>query len=578
MANKSVFKAAPGGKTMPKADTVNRAGGKAYSLSPKAAIAQYAATGTFNDQFYVTGENLLDEALEICKNVDPEFLAKTAMYSREAGRMKDMPAFICAVLASRKTKDGAPDLAAQQLLKRIFPVVIDNGRMLRNFVQMIRSGKTGRKSFGTMPKKLVQSWFDSKPVDAIFKMSMGNDPSMADIIKLTRPRPTGPDRQALYGYLADVNPEKTHKDKAWGYDKSALPPLVQQYEAVKAARAKDPKAKVDLPRLPWEMVTGLPLTDKDWETVALNATWTQLRMNLNTFARHGVFKNPVTTKLLAAKLKDKEEIEKAKPFPYQLFIAYLNTLPNQELNQLTGGWHHSYAPNQAAEVEAEVPQEMRNSLHVAAEYATANIPTIDGAVYVGIDVSGSMQSPITGTQQKGVSSKARCVDVASLIGCSFFRKNAGSMILPFSDNLFLRHGLEPMDSVFTNAKKLASLGGGGTNMSSVLDHLNKVKAMGNLVIFASDTHTWMDSGHTWGGETSVAAGWATFKKRNPKAKLVSINLQAGATCQVQSNPDVLNIGGFSDAMWEVIKKFVEGVPSSDYWVEVIEKMELPQLA
>jgi 60 kDa SS-A/Ro ribonucleoprotein len=36
----------------PKANTVNEAGGIAYKLSPKAALAQYAATGCFNHTFY----------------------------------------------------------------------------------------------------------------------------------------------------------------------------------------------------------------------------------------------------------------------------------------------------------------------------------------------------------------------------------------------------------------------------------------------------------------------------------------------------------------------------------------------
>ena len=33
-------------------------------------------------------------------------------------------------------------------MKAVFPRVIDNGKMLRNFVQVVRSGTVGRKSFG----------------------------------------------------------------------------------------------------------------------------------------------------------------------------------------------------------------------------------------------------------------------------------------------------------------------------------------------------------------------------------------------------------------------------------------------
>ena len=50
--------------------------------------------------------------------------------------MKDMPALLCAILAVRDVK----------LLEAIFPRVIDNGKMLRTFVQILRSGVVGRKS------------------------------------------------------------------------------------------------------------------------------------------------------------------------------------------------------------------------------------------------------------------------------------------------------------------------------------------------------------------------------------------------------------------------------------------------
>ena len=36
--------------------------------------------------------------------------------------------------------------------------VIDNGKMLRTFIQIVRSGAVGRKSLGTRPKRLVQRW------------------------------------------------------------------------------------------------------------------------------------------------------------------------------------------------------------------------------------------------------------------------------------------------------------------------------------------------------------------------------------------------------------------------------------
>src|SRR5207237_1326368 len=59
MASKSVFKSYRG-KLVPRATAVNEAGGPAYALPPKGALAQYIATGCLNATFYAGGEAQLD--------------------------------------------------------------------------------------------------------------------------------------------------------------------------------------------------------------------------------------------------------------------------------------------------------------------------------------------------------------------------------------------------------------------------------------------------------------------------------------------------------------------------------------
>src|SRR5262249_36248291 len=135
MANKNLFSSIVG-KLLPKTDAINEANAPAYQLSPKQQLAQYAATGCLSHTFYAEAQEQLARVLDLCKEVDAEFIARTAVYARECGFMKDIPALLCAVLS---VKDRA-------LFEEIFPRVIDNGKMLRNFVQIMRSGATGRKS------------------------------------------------------------------------------------------------------------------------------------------------------------------------------------------------------------------------------------------------------------------------------------------------------------------------------------------------------------------------------------------------------------------------------------------------
>src|SRR5262249_19777021 len=143
-------------KMIPAANTINEAGGPAYRFSPQHALAQYAATGCLNATYYASAEQQLGTVVALASQVEPEFLARTAIFCRERGFMRDMLALLCALLSVR----------SPQLLAQVFDRVIDDGKMLRNFVQILRSGAVGRKSLGTRPKKLVLEWLAKRDDEA----------------------------------------------------------------------------------------------------------------------------------------------------------------------------------------------------------------------------------------------------------------------------------------------------------------------------------------------------------------------------------------------------------------------------
>ena len=158
MANKNLFSSALA-KFLPRADTVNQAGGVAFAYGPEHKLAQLAATGTLADGFYADAATQLAETLKAVWAVDAEFVAKTAIYARQSGAMKDMPALLTATLTM-----SDPDLAVI-----VFKRVIDNGRMLRNFVQIMRSGQTGRTSLGSRPKRLVREWLEAASIKQLMQ-------------------------------------------------------------------------------------------------------------------------------------------------------------------------------------------------------------------------------------------------------------------------------------------------------------------------------------------------------------------------------------------------------------------------
>src|SRR5947209_8425558 len=104
MANKNLFKSIVG-KLLPVTDALNDERAPAYALEPKHALAQYAATGCMNHTFYTSAEEQLAKVLELCAQVEPEFIAKAAVFCRERGFMKDMPAILCAEIGRASCRE-----------------------------------------------------------------------------------------------------------------------------------------------------------------------------------------------------------------------------------------------------------------------------------------------------------------------------------------------------------------------------------------------------------------------------------------------------------------------------------------
>ena len=515
MANKGLFASAVA-KLLPRTDTVNRESAPAYVYGPEAKLAQLAATGALSDTFYGAAETQLADVLDAAKAVDPYFVAQAAIYARKSGAMKDMPALLAAYLTV-----ADPDLAVP-----VFGRVIDNGRMLRNFVQIMRSGQVGRTSLGSRPKRLVQRWLEQASMPQLMAAATGKDPSLADVVRMVHPKPADAARKAFYGLLIGRP-----------YDVAALPAEIAAFEAWKADRS------LPLPSVPFEWLTAFPLTAEDWAALSTRIGWQALRMNLNTLARNGAFSVAGVTDAVAARLVDADAIAKVRPMPYQFMVA---------LGQAGDG----------------VPLKVQAALEEALELALRGVPKVPGRIVVCPDVSGSMASPATG-YRKGASSKVRCIDVAALVAAAMLRSNRDARVLPFEQKV-VKLKLEANARVAVNAAKLAAVGGGGTNVSAPLAMLNAERANVDLVVIVSDNESWVDASRR--GSTATMEEWNKLKRRNPDAKLVCIDIQPYGTTQAKSRADILNVGGFSDAVFDTVARFAAGETRN--WVELIKQQEV----
>jgi len=68
--------------------------------------------------------------------------------------------------------------------------------------------------------------------------------------------------------------------------------------------------------------------------------------------------------------------------------------------------------------------------------------------------------------------------------------------------------------------------------------------------------------------------WQAFKKRNPGARLVCIDVQPNRTTQAMDRDDILNVGGFSDRVFDVVGEFAAGRMTPGHFVDRIRAVEI----
>ena len=192
---------------------------------------------------------------------------------------------------------------------------------------------------------------------------------MADVIELVHPEPKDAAQSALFRYLLD---RRHHDDAAAGADLKVLTAageldavpvderrsVLREFGAVALARAG----------FSWERLSGwLPggMDAEAWEAVIPSMGVMALVRNLRNFDQAGISEAAIAA--VIAKIVDREEVAKARLFPYQVWAAY------------------KHAPS----------DNWKRALGRTLELTTTNIPSLGGTLVV-IDTSGSMQGRVSG--------------------------------------------------------------------------------------------------------------------------------------------------------------------------------------
>lgn len=499
-----------------KVNTTNESGGTAYAMTHQHALAQYAVTGMLDGYLHIDGQTQLSRIIEMAEKCSNKYVAQVAVYAHEKGFMKDTSALLLGYLMKKD----------RGLFNAIFKRVITNGRMLRTFVQIIRSGIFGNRSFGTNAKRQIQDWLNSASDKTIINASIGNSPSLKDVIFMVHPKAPNENRNQLYRWVCNMD-----------YDESKLPEQLQKYLQLK----RNPESAETLPDVPFQMYTSMGLTAEGWKHIAMNATWNQTRMNLATFGRHDVLSDPTMSAYIAEKLTSRRDILGSKAMPYSIFSAY-----------------------KASNFSTEI----KKALNIAAIISLENVPEIEGRTVIAIDISGSM------TQRLNMKSDITCMDVAALFAAALNFKNPNTDVILFNTNA--RRYVPRENTIMGIANDLSAMSNGCTDCSSAIKYICDNYPSDRLpdnIIMISDNESWAGV-KTNGWRTGTMKYLLDIKKKNPNVRMVNLDIAPNTSMQTTFDASILNIGGFSDSVFQIMALFFKSTNKDDFWVSEIQKVEI----
>lgn len=504
--------------------TRNNAGGLAYRMEKLHNLAQIATTSFLGNTYYTTAEQQLTQATQLVDELPALDVAKVAIWAKERGLMKDFPVILTTKLILTNALPPAD-------LEKLFTRIIKNGKDIGNFIAIVRSGVFGRKSLGTFPKRLVNNWLEAQSLDGLFAMSVGNTPSLGDVLKLAHPRPSTTVRAAFYGWLLG---KEVKLDE--------LPQTVQDYLQWKLAN----DSEAELPNAPYLKLSSETLSKSQWKKLARRATFNQLRSALAAFGKHDVYEDNSVVTALAAKLGDPAEVARSRALPYNLLSAYMANL---------GG---------------TIPHALLAGLENAVEASVQNVPEITGSVRIFLDVSGSMSSPIGGHTGRGGNSM-NCSTVGAFIASCMQRKNPQAKVYRFDHTINevtnLKNG-----RVLQNAMSLRA-NGGGTDCALCFKQMIQDNVPVDFAIVISDNESWGVTGQgRYNRDTGSKALVDQLLKKNPNMKIVFLDLTPNNYLQVENSENCLNLGGFSDGIYQVIAEFASG--GTKTWTEQIQAIAL----
>jgi hypothetical protein len=488
--------------------TENYEGGVAFRTNAKNELYLRAATWLVGEPKFYTDKSADDEPIrslvaEISKT-DPEFVFKLASYLRNELYLRSAPMFLLT--------ESLANPESKKLVRKWIPHVVKRADEFSELMSCFinRNGEIGSNGKASLPNQLKLGLSDTfhnfNEYDfGKYKMS-DKAVKLSDVLRLVHPKPLSTEESELFKRIRT--------------DTLAVPET-------------------------WETVISEKGNNKDaWNEVIPKMGYMAKLRNLRNIAQAGADIESVLKHLTNPKA-----VANSKQFPYRFLSAY---------KMIEGaGTHNPFDKEEGVSIDPFVKKQILSALETAMTISVKNIPNLGGRTLVSVDNSGSMQAPVSERSKierreigavMGAMANGFCdAAVASAFGTRFMTVNISGK------------------SILGDAQKiLESNTDSATNGYLVFKYLADNKLLTDRVMIFTDEQLWDTDARArsiWGGmgsQESLYKWFLKYKQMQPNVRLYLFDLAGYGSVQIpDTEPNVAIIGGFSDRVFDFIKRFEE---------------------
>ncbi len=536
----------------PKADTVNLAGGTAYTISDAAQrLISIVGSPGFNEprEYYTVPTNpdlarkfngsldgltgaakeVVSAAVDVARSDNPRDLLRIAAWLRTEGHCRQTPLVLLAI--------AAKEVASRPFVREYAPRIIQRADELAGAYAAYRF-LFGKPISAALLKGIKDAFANFDEYQLVKYNRPGDNPSMKDVLlQLPDRKPGKPLSRGVAEYL--INGSLVDKN---GVNHSDTAPYVAKYLAfLKRANELGNKLNPELlslahdAKINWEVLISMFGSSKEtWNAVIPNMGYMALLRNLRNILTHDADIGEVLKDLTSEKA-----VLGSKQYPFRFFSAL------RELNALTG------------QVDTGKLKKVKDAVANALDISVKNVGEVPGDSIVIIDCSGSMTSPVSAMSSVSMKEAAACLAAVMFKACT------NAYVYAFAEGcqlLDLRQNSSAIDVV---DKVLGANVGFATYAYKAMQDATEKKLKASRIILLSDMQCYHD------GSQNLQHYLTEYKRTvNSNVWFHSINMNShDASSQVAPANRINLLSGFSDKILATLlstESGANGIPTLEY--------------